>query len=183
MNYIVIKHFQDRLTKEYYGIGSTYQGDQQRIEELERGGFIAPAESAEAQNAMQQAQNNAQAQGNNLEKVDKAQTVLDGQMVDVKQAQQAIKQAESNQQTGIQAAHNNDTEPVEAGKKAKNTNTQATKAAKTAVRTKQSGQAEAGKAMNQSKTQQAAAHNETVNPDLAQAETTQQTKAAKGKGK
>jgi hypothetical protein len=121
-NYIVIKHFQDRLTKEYYGIGATFTGEEKRVQELINGGFIAQNGTPEAEAAMQQAQEEKQAQNNqaNVEgTVDEAKTVVNGKVVSLKQAQQQAKQDEERNLSGVTEKDNNATEPVAAGKKAK----------------------------------------------------------------
>jgi hypothetical protein len=123
--YIVTKSFQDRYTREYYGVGESYEtNDENRGFELENGGYIAQENTEMASMAMQQkanqaSQENRQAssQGNQAaQKAAEPMTVLNGQVMSVKDAQRALEKAEmSATKTGIQSIHDNSTEPVQAG--------------------------------------------------------------------
>jgi hypothetical protein len=128
--YVVTKSFMDRYTRKYYGVGSIYETtDPERAAELERGGYIAPATTEAAVAAKAQAQQNQQtnqAANQNSEAVAKAhseiqnnaeaKTVVGGKVVSLSAAQNAEAHAEANmKQTGIQAHHDNSSEPVQAG--------------------------------------------------------------------
>jgi hypothetical protein len=124
--YVVTKSFMDRYTRKYYGVGSIYETtDPERAAELERGGYIAPAETEAAVAAKNQAQTN-QAASQNAEAVAKAhseiqnnaeaKTVVGGKVVSITAAQEAAKAAEAAAKTtGVQEHHNNSSEPVQAG--------------------------------------------------------------------
>lgn len=126
--YIVTKSFQDRYTREYYGVGESYEtNDENRGFELENGGYIAQENTEMASMAMQQktnqanqTNNQASSQGNQAaQKAAEPMTVLNGQVMSVKDAQRALEIAEmSATKTGIQSIHDNSTEPVQAGQEA-----------------------------------------------------------------
>jgi hypothetical protein len=124
--YIVTKSFQDRYSRQYYGVGETYEtNDQNRGFELENGGYIAQENTEMASMAMQQKANqasqaNSQATSQANQQAQKAaepMTVVNGQVMSVKDAQKALEAAEAaNTKTGIQQMHDNSTEAVGAGK-------------------------------------------------------------------
>lgn len=125
MKYEVVKNFQDKYTKEYYGIGFTYETeDTNRAEELERGGFIV-LEGSEA--AKMATTVEATTKDN-----EEAYTIVDGKKVSLNQAQAKQEAAETNTKaTGVTKNHDNHSEAVEAGKTAQNQqNTQTKQAAK-----------------------------------------------------
>jgi hypothetical protein len=121
--YTVIRNFQDKYTNQNYSVGQNFNADdQQRAQELEGGGYIAPTNSTMAKDAMAQAENaqaNAQALANaHTKAANKAEpkTVLGGKVVPLKVAQAAESAFdESNRTTGIQKHHDNTTEAVPAG--------------------------------------------------------------------
>jgi hypothetical protein len=122
-NYIVTRSFQDKNTGENFGIGQTYQAtDERRASELEKAGFIAAENSQSAQMAKQQANqtaNQGNVQSTNQNQASEPMTIINGKAVPVSQANQAMEQAEAAQrQSGIQAHHDNSSEPVQAGQTA-----------------------------------------------------------------
>ena len=122
-NYVVLKTFIDKETQQQYVKGSTYSpSNEERASHLESGGYIAHEES---QMAKTQQQNQTNVQTNN-QMDNQYKTVVNGQEVDVKQAQQMQEQFEAqNNQTGIQAHHDNSSEHVQAGQTAQNTQAKA----------------------------------------------------------
>lgn len=110
MNYKVVKNFQDKYSKEYYGINAVYETENtERAAELERGGFIVPEEI--------QANQANQANQKTTQDVTKTQkyTIVNGEKVEVaaqteehvkaEQAQQAkADQAKADQQSKAQEA-------------------------------------------------------------------------------
>ena len=122
-NYTVIHAFTDKTNGAQYEIGQTYEAQsEQRAKELQQGGYIAEANSQQAQSAQMEqkaAQANAQGLAQAHEQAAKAvepKTVVNGKVVSLKAAQAAEAYFEtSNTQTGIQAHHDNTTEAVPAG--------------------------------------------------------------------
>lgn len=124
--FTVIKSFRDKETGQSYGVGSTYEAqDQKRAMELETAGYIAETNSEAAATAKQQAQGNEAAQQNGQQlaqayqearKAIEPKTVVNGKVVSLAAAQaaEAYSEAQMNQ-TGIQDQHNNNTEAVAAG--------------------------------------------------------------------
>jgi hypothetical protein len=127
--YVVVHAFQDKYTKQYYGVGSIYEAtDENRAFDLENGGYIVPDNTEAANVAKANATGNAQ----NSEEIKQVhaqirqdaepKTMVNGKIVslsDAKMAQQAL-EAKTNQKTGIQEHHDNSTEAVQAGQVAKN---------------------------------------------------------------
>lgn len=182
--YVVTKSFMDRLTRKYYGVGSIYEtSDMQRAEELMNGGYIAPENTEMASTAKAQAET-FKAANQNAEAIAKAhqeaakaaelKTVVNGKVVPLKDAQAAEASFNASvNQTGIQEAHNNATEPVQAGNVAsqQGQSAQATSqnAAQANVRQAnvQSGQAELEQHMNQAMNQQGGTSNVYTAADYA----------------
>jgi hypothetical protein len=125
-SYVVVKSFQDKTTGEYYGMGESYQAENgQRAAELEQKGYIALENSQQAQYAMESRNQSGAMQGMNQTNAQNAQnaeayTIVNGKRVSLKQAQAGMEAQEANvTKTGIQQAHDNHTEPVQAGQTAK----------------------------------------------------------------
>lgn len=159
--YVVTKSFMDRFTNKYYGVGSIYESnDEARAAELERGGYIAPENTEAASFAMQQGEEQKQADQNakevakahsEIQKNAEAKTVLNGKVVSISQAQKAEAAYEQqNNQTGIQAHHDNSSESVQAGQVAKNSSLQQATQQTIRESEKQSGQQHLEQAMNAS---------------------------------
>jgi hypothetical protein len=86
-----------------------------------------------------------------------AKTVINGKVVPISQAQTAMETAEANvTKTGIQQAHDNSSEPVQAGQEAQNASSQSATQAQVNVKQAnvQSGQTELETHMNQAGQQQ-----------------------------
>jgi hypothetical protein len=124
--YITVRSFRDKETGKTYGIGSTFEAnDQKRAMELEMGGYIAAANSQAAQAAQSQAKGEQAAQANaenvaqahqQARQAAEAKTVVNGKVVPLSAAQAAEAAFETmNTQTGIQAHHDNSSEAVAAG--------------------------------------------------------------------
>lgn len=132
MNYQVVKNFQDKYTKEYYGIGFTYEtDDQERANDLERGGFIVPegqemvqvAENIQKNETVNQA-NVTNKASNKTAAENEAYTVVNGKRVTLKEAEAQAQAKEANvKKTGITQNENNSSEPVQAGKVVQNKQT------------------------------------------------------------
>lgn len=151
--YVVTKSFQDRLTKQYYGVGSIYTTDDaNRASELENRGYIAPVNTEAANVAKDHAAAQAAAKANasgmaTNQEASELKTVVNGKVVPLKQAMAAEAAYNATvKQTGIQQAHNNSTESVQAGQVAsqQTTNAASQQAAQQTVKqvNVQSGQAE-----------------------------------------
>src|SRR4051812_15698776 len=103
--FTVIKAFRDKETGQSYGVGSTYDSqDQKRAMELEMGGYICEANSQAAKTAKAQAQGNqslsqnAQQMAQAYEQAKKAnepKTVVNGKVVSLAAAQAAEAQHEA----------------------------------------------------------------------------------------
>lgn len=79
MKYKVVKNFQDKYTKDYYGIDSTYETENiERGEELERGGFVVPedVQATQANKTATQASKENQTSNKNVTQSQKY-TILD----------------------------------------------------------------------------------------------------------
>lgn len=124
--YVVVHAFQDKYTKQYYGVGSIYDAtDENRAMDLENGGYIVPdnTEAANAAKAMAKGEQAAKANAQELQqayqqikKDVEPKTVVNGKVVPLKAAQAAEAAfSVKNTQTGVQAHHDNSTEAVPAG--------------------------------------------------------------------
>lgn len=177
MRYVVTKNFQDKYTKEYYGIGATYETtNTERAAELERGGYIAPENTEAAQMAQTQAAQNSQANNQTHSQMaaqNEPKTVVNGKVVPINKAQAAEAARENNvTKTGIQQAHDNSTEPVQSGKTAKNAATQQTTQQQTIRQSNmQSGQQEMEQHINQAAGAAQAAQGQTAQEQVNQFET------------
>jgi hypothetical protein len=145
--YTVTKSFRDKESGQTYGIGSTYDAqDQKRAMELEMGGYICDTNSQAAQQAKAQAQGNQATENNSqqmaqtyqqLQKANEPKTIVNGKVVSLAAAQaaEAYHEAQMNQ-TGIQEHHSNQTETVASGQVAQNS--QNAQAEETQVKMRQS---------------------------------------------
>ncbi|HSW76107.1 MAG TPA: hypothetical protein VLG50_03640 [Candidatus Saccharimonadales bacterium] len=136
--YVVTKSFQDRLTKQYYGVGSIYTTDDPiRASELENRGYIAPvntetANVAKDHAAAQEAAKSGMAAN---QEASERKTVVNGKVVPLKQAQAAEAAFNATvKQTGVQAHHANTTEAVQAGQVASQQTNAASQAAQQTVK-------------------------------------------------
>lgn len=132
MTHIVSRNFTDKTDGKQYSVGQSFQSqDQGRVTELEQGGFIVNANSQAAEAAFNQGQANqtAKQQGQQMAeaysqaaKAAEPKTVINGKVVPLKYAQAAeASLEESITQSGIREAHNNASEPVQAGAIAQDT--------------------------------------------------------------
>ena len=119
MRYIVTKNFLDKYTGENFEVGAVYETiNKRRASDLENGGYIAPENTEYAQCEI--AQGNTQGQDQQLQQEVEPYTVLNGQHVPLKEALKVEEMREENiNTTGIRQEHDNDSEPVKAGAKAK----------------------------------------------------------------
>lgn len=101
MKYKVLKNFQDKYTKEYYGINALYETDDtERAEELERGGFIGPEEvqttqTNQANKTATQTHEASQASSQHATQ-SKKYTIIDGEKVEVSAQTEAHVKAEQH---------------------------------------------------------------------------------------
>lgn len=100
MKYKVVKNFQDKYSKDYYGINSVYETeDAERAAELERGGFIVP-EEAEANQTNKATKTATQTNQTSSEHASQSQkyTIIDGKKVEVQAQTEEHVKAEQEQQ-------------------------------------------------------------------------------------
>lgn len=180
MKYVVLKNFKDKYTNQYYGMGFTYETEEaERAAELERGGYIA-VEGSEMAQMVQSNQTSQAAQTNkqNGQAAEEAYTVINGKRVSLSQAQAAEAAKENSvTKTGVQQSHDNSSEPVKAGARAKQTKAQQQQQQQQTVKTVniQSGQQELEQHMQQAGQQ---AGQQAVQQELKESmEQVQQTKA------
>jgi hypothetical protein len=133
--FIVLRNFTDKNTNKQYSIGEKYTPENQdRANELESGGYIAPenTEIAAMAKAEGEALNIVQAEAQQLAaahteaaQAAEPKTVVNGKVVALKEAQAAETAADQEiKKTGIRQAHDNSTEPVQAGMIAHDTQSQ-----------------------------------------------------------
>jgi hypothetical protein len=114
-NYVVVRSFKDKETFDRFTIGSYYMGSEQRVAELERGGFIAPEGTPEAEAVLR----NGGAANENVNTASDeggAYTMVKGQRMPLKKAAQQAKET-----ANVKAADldRNESEAVNAGEVAK----------------------------------------------------------------
>jgi hypothetical protein len=170
-NYVVVRAFKDKETFDNFTIGSYYtHSNEQRLTELERGGFIAPEGTAEAEAALRD-EGAANRAANTASDENGAYTMVKGQRMPLKKAAQKAKET-----ANVKAADldRNESEAVNAGEVAKGKGSNVTHDAKA----EQAAQKEAPK-MEQQQQQQHQQQQQQANAEASE----QQKGAAKAKTK
>lgn len=174
---IVVAAFQDKETGKRYNVGESFTAqNEERQRVLERGGFIAAENTEAAKIAINEASIESNSQ--KITQAAEAKTVVNGKVVSLEQAKQAIAESEArNTQTGIQSHHDNSTEAVPSGQFAQQ-QTKATQYQEQTIRNAnvQSGGEHMQQSMNQ--TQQQSTPSESANAAQTQQEMSQAAQAA-----